>query len=95
MTEKDMREMTEYAVNAELAKLSDSYMAIYDLYYSDRATRDSAFLKDLMDVVKHISALLEVYTRDNTIHPNYAIEKHKNMLAIINTNIDYFERKGE
>lgn len=91
---KDAREFTENHIKNELDKLIDNYMKVYDEYY-DTGSRDSAFLKDLVDSIIGISAVLEVYTKHKKIHPNYALEKLKNSKSYIDSNISYFESKLE
>ena len=50
-------------------------MKVYDEYHSGNGSRDSAFLKDLVESLLGISAVLEVYVEHNGIHPDYALEK--------------------
>lgn len=88
------REMTKNSLSRELNKILNYYMSVYDEYYS-KGTRDSAFLKDLVDSIQGISAVLEVYVEHNGIYPNYAIEKLKNSQSYINATIRYFESKEE
>lgn len=88
------REMTKDSLSRELNKILNNYMAIYDEYYSTGSS-DSAFLKDLVDSLKGISAVLEVYVEHKGIHPNYAIEKLKRSQSYINSTISYFESKEE
>ena len=94
MEEIDYRAMTKIALTSELNKMLNNYMKIYDEYYSI-GSRDSAFLKDLVDGIKGISAILEVYTKNSHINSDYAIEKLNYTKSQINTTIAYFERKGE
>lgn len=68
------REMTKNKLNKELNNILNNYMSVYDEYY-ETGSRDSAFLKDLVDSLLGISAVLEVYVRDGHIHPNYVEEK--------------------
>lgn len=86
------REMTKKSLSNELNKILDNYMTIYDEYY-ETGSRDSAFLKDLVDSLQGISAVLEVYTRDKGIHPNYVLEKLKHSQSYINATIEYFGNK--
>ncbi len=88
------REMTEKSLTRELDKILKYYMAIYDEYYST-GSRDSAFLKDLVDGIQGISALLEVYVEYKGIDSNYAIEKLNFSKNYIDATIRYFERKEE
>ncbi len=88
------REMTKNSLSRELNKILNNYMAIYDEYYST-CSRDSAFLKDLVDSLQGISSVLEVYVEQKGIHPNYAIEKLKWSKSYINATISYFENKEE
>lgn len=87
------REMTQMSLSRELTKIENNYMKIYDEYYST-GSRDSAFLKDLVDGIQGISAVLEVYTEHGKIHPDYAVEKLKNSISYIKATISYFENKG-
>lgn len=86
------RQQTQNSLNRELNKIEHYYMQIYDEYYST-GSRDSAFLKDLVDSLQGISAVLEVYVEHKGIHPNYAIEKLNNSRSYINACINYFENK--
>lgn len=87
------RKNTQDSLNRELNKIEHYYMKIYDEYYST-GSRDSAFLKDLVDSLIGISAVLEVYVEHKGIHPNYAIEKLNNSLSYIKSTISYFESKN-
>lgn len=86
------REITKNSLERELHNLVNNYMKIYDEYYST-GSRDSAFLKDLTDSIIGISAVLEVYARDNEIHPSYALENLNSSMSYIKTCIRYYERK--
>lgn len=86
------REMTKNSLSRELDKILNYYMSVYDEYYST-GSRDSAFLKDLVDSIQGISAILEVYVEHKGIHPDYAIEKLKFSQSYINSTIKYFENK--
>lgn len=86
------RELTKNSLSRELNKILENYMAVYDEYY-ETGSRDSAFLKDLVDGINGISAVLEVYVRDKEIHPEYALEKLNSSQSYINATIKYFERK--
>ena len=86
------RAETQNSLHKELNKIEHNYMQIYDEYYST-GSRDSAFLKDLVDCLLGISALLEVYVEHKGVHPNYAIEKLNSSLSYIQSNIKYFENK--
>lgn len=86
------RQNTQNSLNKELNKIEHYYMQVYDEYYST-GSRDSAFLKDLVDSLIGISAVLEVYVEHKGIHPSYAIEKLNNSLSYIKSVINYFESK--
>lgn len=88
------REMTRRSLERELNKILVNYMTIYDEYYST-GSRDSAFLKDLVDSLIGISAVLEVYVGQKEINSNYALEKLKFSQSYINSVIKYFEGKEE
>lgn len=90
----DYRDITKLSLQRELNKILNYYMIIYDEYYSSH-TRDSAFLKDLVDSLIGISAVLEVYVEHKGIHPNYALEKLNFSKSFIDACIRYYEIKGE
>ena len=93
--EEFCRRMTENGLELELNKIKRYYMAVYDEYYSDNGSRDSAFLKDLVDTLKGISAVLEVYVEHKEIHPDYALEKLNWSKSFIDDSIRYYESKKE
>lgn len=86
------RDMTEMSLIQELGKIHNNYMCVYDEYYKI-GSRDSAFLKDLVDSLIGISSVLEVYVRDKHIHPDYALEKLKSSKSYIDAAIRYYELK--
>lgn len=91
--EKEYRkQMTMCSLNTELTKILNYYAVIYDEYYST-GSRDSAFLKDLVDSIKGISACLEVYVEHKGINPGYALEKLNWSKSHIDSCIRYFESK--
>lgn len=93
MTDEEMcRKWTENGLRNELNKILDNYMQVYDEYYSTHS-RDSAFLKDLVDSIQGISAVLEVYCTYGEINPDYAIEKLKSSRSYINCCINFYEEK--
>ena len=87
-----LRNISRLSLRRELDKIENYYMNVYDEYYS-KGTSDSAFLKDLVDSLLGISAVLEVYVEHKGIHPNYAIEKLKFSKSYIDATISYFENK--
>lgn len=89
---KEAREMTSMSLQRELNKIHDNYMHVYDEYY-EKGTRESAFLKDLVDSLIGISAVLEVYVEHKGIHPIYAVEKLKSSKSYIQSAINFFESK--
>lgn len=94
ISREEIREMSRLSLSRELFKIEENYMKIYDEYYST-SSRDSAFLKDLVDSLLGISVVLEVYVAHKGIHPNYAIEKLKNSKSYIDATISYFENKED
>lgn len=94
MVNLDSRIFTERGLESELNKIKENYMKIWDEYY-DTGSRESAFLKDLADTMLGISAIFEVYTRDKSIYPSYALEKLNNAKSYIDENIRFFESKLE
>lgn len=94
MSYEDLRNMTENSLKRECNKIVNNYLKVYDEYYST-GSRDSAFLKDLVDSLQGISAVLEVYCEHDGIQPNYAIEKLNYSKGIIESNIRYFKDKLE
>jgi glyoxylate carboligase len=94
MTKEEMREITKNTLDFELVKILNNYMKIYDEYY-ETYSRDSAFLKDLVDSLIGISSVLEVYVDHKGINSGYAIEKLENSKSYIESNISYFKSKME
>lgn len=90
----DYREMTRESLIQEMNKIVSNYMTIYDEYYQTYS-RDSAFLKDLVDGLKGISAVLEVYVSHKGINSDYAIEKLTFAKNIIKHTIEYFETRDK
>ena len=82
--------MTKISLERELNNIKQNYMKVYDEYY-ETDSRHSAFLKDLVDSIQGISAVLEVYVRDKEIHPSYALEKLNWSKSYIEANIRFFE----
>lgn len=85
------RENTKRSLEKELEKIVTNYMLVFDEYYSSEGSRDSAFLKDLVDALIGISAVLE----DKEIHPAYALEKLHFSESIIKSCISFYEAKLE
>ena len=94
MNDDELRELTKGSMTRILNSLVDNYMKIYDEYYAE-GSRESAFLKDLADSILPISEVLEVYTRENYINPDYAVRKLKHSKDIIEDTIKFFELKQE
>lgn len=92
MSNELVRELTEQSLINETQKIVKNYMKIYDEYYSTQS-RDSAFLKDLVDSLLGISAVLEVYVEYKEIHPDYAIEKLEFSKSYIESTLRYFKNK--
>lgn len=88
------REFTKKSLQRQLDILLESYMVVYDEYYETNS-RDSAFVKDLVDSLIGICAVTEVYARDGKIHPDYVEEKLTFSKNIINHTIDYFNNKED
>lgn len=88
------REMTKINLASELNNILNNYMSVYDEYY-ETGSRDSAFLKDLVDSLLGISAVLEVYVRDGHIHPNYVEEKLEFSDSYIRSAINFYKSKEE
>ena len=95
MESKELRLLTENRLNKELMNIKENYMKIYDRYYSKEQSRDDAFLKDLVDMLLGLSAILEVYTQGFKIHPGYALEKLNYMESYVKSTIAYYESKNE
>lgn len=92
-TREFCREMTEESLSCALRSIKKNYMVVYDDYYSPNGKRDSAFLKDLVDSIQGIDAILEVYVRGKSIDPDYALSKLKFSKSYIDSAICYYESK--
>lgn len=87
------KELTMTALRRSLYKIEDCYSIIYDRASSENNTRDDLFMKELVDVLLPIEALVYTYARYGEIHPNYVLEKLTLAKNIIATQIDYWERR--
>ena len=93
MEKIDCRLLTKSALANELNKILNNYMRVYDEYYST-GSRDSAFLKDLVDGIQGISAVLEVYAKNGGhINSDYAIKNLNFTKKYVDETIKYFESK--
>ena len=95
MIDKNAEYATFITLKSEINKILFNYMEIYDEYYSNNGSRDSAHLKDLVDSLLGISAVLEVYVRDKGINSNYAVEKLNSSKRHVESCIKYFENRKE
>lgn len=90
----ETRELTKRGLINETNMIVNNYMKVYDEYY-ETGSRDSAFLKDLVDSLIGISAVLDVYEPHKGISTDYALEKLKRSRTYIDSCIEYFESKVE
>ena len=94
MNNDELKAFTMNSLNASLDNIYTCYSKIYDMYHSNGdVDRDVYFIHDLVDAIKGIEAVLEVYTRDNYIHPSYACEKLRHSYNNIKYIYEYFENK--
>ena len=84
------RKSTESHLRRELENVVNGYMYVYNEYYKT-FSRDSAFLKDATDAIIGIASVLEVYSRDGSIHPKYAVEKLSMSKRMIESALDYYK----
>lgn len=89
MTEEDKKE-TRIHMEHAFDKLISNYITILEEYH-ETFSRDSAFLKDAVDSILGIQAVLEVYARDKEIHPEYVLEKIGFTKQYIDGIINYYE----
>lgn len=92
-TKDELKNITMSSLDKALHNIYCCYEKIYDMYHSENCDRDVAFIHDLVDSIKGIEAVLEVYTRDNYIHPGYACEKLSRSYNNIKYIHEYFENK--
>lgn len=90
---EDYRKFTEQSIEITLDRIKNNYMQVYDHYYSNQNTRTDAILKDLVDCLGYLDAVLSIYTEHYKIYPGYAIEKLTTMKSYINSSIVYFEHE--
>lgn len=95
MNDKELKALTMSSLSSCLDNIYFCYSKIYDLYHSnEKVDRDAYFIHDLVDAIKGIEAVLEVYTRDNHINHGYASEKLNYSLSLIKYIKEYFDKKG-
>ena len=92
-TEEELKYMTMDYLTRSLKNIYNSYEKIYDMYHSKNCDRDAVFIHDVVDAIKGIEAVLEVYTRDKHIHPGYVCEKLHYSYSNIKYIYEYFENK--
>ena len=92
-TDKELKDITMTSLTKSLTNIYNCYEKIYDMYHSENCDRDAVFIHDLVDAIKGIEAILEVYARDNYIHPGYACGKLKYSYNNIKCIYNYFENK--
>lgn len=84
-------EMNTYiSMQNDFHNLIENYLEVIKEYH-ETGSRDSAFLKDAVDSILGIQAVLEVYVEDKEIHPEYAIEKLSFTKNYIEGAIDYYK----
>lgn len=88
-TKEELKNITMSSLDKALHNIYDCYEKIYDIYHSENCDIDAVFIHDLVDSIKGI----EVYTRDNYIHPSYACEKLSRSYNNIKYIHEYFENK--
>lgn len=84
------KEMATSQLRSELQTIEQSYSKLYDMA-EDHENRDAVFIKELTDLIIPISAVLEVFSRDEQIHPGYALEKLKRVNYLLTQHIEYWE----
>ena len=87
------KELTMISLKRSLSEIESCYSIIYDRASSENNTRDDLFMKELVDVLPPIEALVYTYARYGEIHPNYVLEKLTLAKSMIDTQIDYWERR--
>lgn len=92
-SQEELKQMTMSSLRKSLNNIYNCYEKVYDLYHSENGDRDVFFIHDMVDAIKGIEAVLEVYTRDMYIHPGYACEKLHYAYSDIKYVHDYFESK--
>lgn len=92
-TDEELKELTMTSLTRSLTNIYRCYSIIYDVYHTDNADKDVAFIHDLVNAIRGIEAVLEVYTRNTYIHPSYACEKLKYSYNTIKYIYEYFESK--
>lgn len=92
MEHETSKQMTMLNLIDSTSTLINGYMYIYDEYYKT-GSRDSAFLKDLVDSLIGITAVIDTYATNKEIHPEYALEKLKSSKSYIDSCIAYYENK--
>lgn len=94
MTEQDFRQLDIDEVNRTLQKAKSKFELLAYLKDGDgdsKVSRTAEFLWELHFAIKQLLIPGEVFCRDGTIHPGYAISKLNYAKNILDTTISYFE----
>lgn len=94
LSKKEFKQMSMNNVINRCEKLLSSYSYIYD-DYENTNSRDSAFLIDVVRIIDTLIIPLEVYARDKSIHPGYALEKLEHAQRVLNSICKYYESKNK
>lgn len=94
MQKIDFKEMAHNSLKDITTRIHISYLAVYDMA-EDPENTDAKFIKEIANLLLPISAVMEVYTRDQYIEPAYALEKLKHAQMLLNHHIRYWEKKAE
>ena len=90
----DYKKMAMDSLESTLMTIAQSYEKVYDMA-KDTENSDAEWVMDLTNILINVSAVLEVYTRDDYIHPSYALEKIRKIQGRCDQHIRYWERNME
>ena len=81
--------------NTYLKQISDGYAYLSgQRIYLDDMPRDEYMVYDMMDMLIHLTAVLNEVKSKN-IYPDYMVEKLSKMISYVDTTLSYFESRNK
>ena len=84
----DYLEFEKAVLNARIKKIKNNYEII-----RQKDDPEAELIIDTVEATRGIEAILEVYARDGSIHPSYAVEKLDHSIVRLQWLKNYYEKK--